>query len=97
MLAFWEKARVLFNAALVAWTAYLLWHRFEPPPALSEYLVFIAQLFVLANLAFCAAYPLDLWLGPKLSEKSLALARRAGWLIGTILAGWLLTQLISSA
>ncbi len=97
VLAFWEKARLAFNAALIAWTAYLLWQRFAPPPALSEYLIFIAQLFVLANLAFCAAYPLDLWLGPKLSQKSLAMARRGGWFIGTILTAWLLSALISTA
>jgi|GEM_PF-3260850 len=97
VLAFWEKARVVFNAALLAWTTYLLWQNFEPPPALREYLIFIGQLFVLANLAFCAAYPLDLWLGPRLSQKSRALARRTGWLVGTILTGWLLTELTGSA
>jgi hypothetical protein len=97
VLAFWEKARLVFNAFLVAWTAFLLWQRFEPPPALTEYLVFIGQLFILANLAFCAAYPLDLWLGPKISQESRALARRGGWFIGTVLSGWFFMALISSA
>jgi hypothetical protein len=96
-LAFWETGRIGFNAVLLAWTGVLLWQRFEPPPARAEYLVFLGQVFVLVNLAYCVAYPFDLWLGPGLSPRTRLRVRLTALVFGTGLTAWCLERLISTA
>jgi len=96
-LAFWETGRIGFNAVLLAWTGILIWQRFEPPPALAEYLVFLGQVFVLANLAYCVAYPFDLWLGPGLSPRTRLRVRLTALFFGMLMSAWGLERLISTA
>ena len=60
VLVFWERGRLIFNGVLGILTVVLLIDRFEPPPALVDYVAFLALCALGANLVYCAAYPVDL-------------------------------------
>lgn len=96
-LIFWERGRLIFNGVLVIWAALLIWWRFEPPPALAEYLNFLALFALVANLGFCAAYPLDLAAQTTRLRVTWRHWRWALLAAGTALTGYVLSSLISSA
>lgn len=62
-IRFWEKARILFNLVLAGVSFATLWYIFGAiGPAwryLGHHFLLIFILAVLANIAYCAAYPVD--------------------------------------
>lgn len=97
VLAFWERGRLFFNAALLIWTAALLVWRFEAPPTLLEYLRFLALVFLLFNLAYCAAYPVELALRTYGRVSASVRWRWGLWAAGTLAAAYALWRLVSGA
>ena len=85
---FWEPGRLLYNAILAAvvllWVG-LSWPHFRPALTLGSF----EALFVLAlaaNLCYCAAYLVDIFMQAMLPTQSWRRFRQALWLLGTLLA-----------
>jgi len=62
-LRYWEPRRVLYNAALLAVVLYHIWAAWPASKAnlTADALIFLFILAVLANIAYCAAYAVDLF------------------------------------
>lgn len=62
-LSYWEPRRVLYNAALLVVVLFHLWAGWPASKAhlTSDVLIFLFILAVLANVAYCAAYAVDLF------------------------------------
>ncbi|PZO48879.1 MAG: hypothetical protein DCF16_15650 [Alphaproteobacteria bacterium] len=97
-LAFWEPARIVYNLVLAIISAVIL-----APPLMSGALPFdqvsapmLIVMAVLANVAYCAAYPIDLFVQAS-AFRDARMAWRAGiLLVGIVFAG-ALTWLVASA
>jgi hypothetical protein len=59
----WEPRRVLYNAALLMVVLFHIWARWPESKAnlSTDMLIFLFILAVLANIAYCAAYAVDLF------------------------------------
>ena len=57
-LGFWERARVLFNVVLLAYVLVQFWPALLALP--HKLWTEIAALTLVANVVYCAAYPIDL-------------------------------------
>jgi hypothetical protein len=85
---FWEPRRLLYNLVLTlvvaAWIL-VSWPHFRPAMTLGS-LLLLAVLAALANLCYCAAYPLDLL--AQLHDPLFCSPRRRWtlWLLGTLFA-----------
>ena len=87
-LVFWEPARIAYNLVLALITAALI-----GPPLMSGALPFsfvsvpsLIILAVIANVAFCVAYPVDLFLQASDFREQRRAWRVGLWLIGTAFA-----------
>ncbi|HYV18757.1 MAG TPA: hypothetical protein VFC25_06990 [Verrucomicrobiae bacterium] len=62
-LRYWEPRRVLYNAALFAVVLYEVWAAWPASKAnlTADVLIFFFILAVLANIAYCGAYAVDLF------------------------------------
>jgi len=87
-LRFWERGRIGYNAVLTgvvaAWVA-ATWPHFRPALTLRSALL-MAVLAALANLCYCAAYPVDLVLARSAFSGAWRRWRWALWWAGMALA-----------
>ena len=62
-LRYWEPRRVLYNAALLAVVLFHVWSGWPASKShlTTDALIFFFVLAVLANIAYCAAYAVDLF------------------------------------
>ena len=62
-LSYWEPRRVVYNAALFAVVLYHIWAGWPASKSqlTSDMVIFLFILAVLANVAYCAAYAVDLF------------------------------------
>lgn len=94
-LAFWEPARIIYNLVLAIISAVIL-----GPPLMSGALPFdqvsapmLIVMAVLANVAYCAAYPVDLFVQASAWRSSRMAWRAALLIVGIVFAGalaWLI-------
>ena len=90
-LHYWEPRRIIYNFVLVAITLYYvipfaLEHR-HPQFQWSTALVFLFALGVVANILYCAAYPVDIFIQFSDFRNTWLRFRGVLFLIGLALAG----------
>jgi hypothetical protein len=87
-LRFWEFRRLIYNLVLVAvvfaWVAGT-WPHFRPMFELHS-LLLLAILALIANVCYCAAYPIDLLLQSSAFGSAWKRQRWTLWLAGALLA-----------
>jgi hypothetical protein len=91
-LAFWEPARVTYNVILLIITAGWLALAFDSGLSTLMFIpvggwLALVVLAAIANLLYCAAYPVDLLLQFSTWRPQRAAWRAAVWLSGAVLAG----------
>ena len=101
-LRFWEPARIGYNLLLAVITALMI-----GPPIMSGALPFnfvsvpsLIILIVLANVAYCTIYPIDLFLQASAFREQRRAWRIGLWLAGSLFAGalaWLAAGAIASS
>ncbi len=88
VVRYWERGRLGYNLALtgvlLAWVG-LTWPHFRPALAKRSTPPLLA-LAALANLSYCAAYPLDFLLQNSPIREAWRRNRQILWLAGTLLA-----------
>src|SRR5262249_51706953 len=88
VLRSWELRRILYNLVLAAVTVYLVirtWPHFRPALTWSS-IPKLAVLAAIANVLYCAAYPVDLAFSGAAARTLWRRCRWALWLAGTLLA-----------
>jgi hypothetical protein len=86
-LRFWELGRIPFNLVLVAIVAGILWASGLRPQAIVWMAPGLFVLAALANVLYCAAYPVDLFVQASEYRESWRGVRWLLWALGTVLAG----------
>lgn len=84
---YWEMRRLPYNLALAA--VFVAWLVFGPPlgPVARQDLLALVVLALIANVLYCAAYPLDIAFGRTAwSAAWRRYGRAALWSLGTVLA-----------
>jgi hypothetical protein len=87
-LRYWEPRRLVYNGVLAVIVVVYAWPSLSEPGA-GEWLPALATLFVLAvgaNVAYCAAYPVDLFLQCSDFRSTWLRYRWGLFLIGLLLA-----------
>lgn len=87
-IRYWERARIVYNVALIIVVAAVFW--FYWPNSLQALDVDLVLgcfvFFVLANIAFCAAYPVDLLAQSSEFRPIWIRVRPAVFILGTLFA-----------
>ena len=95
-LRFWELRRIPYNLALIAIVVATV--GVEKVPALPlNYWGTLGVLAVVANVLYCAAYPVDLFVQMSAWRASWRQWRIALWFVGMFTAGWLTYSFCSAA
>ncbi len=90
-IAYWERRRIAYNVVLaVVFGACVIgtWPKFAPI-FVSDEMLLIYVLAVLANACYCAAYPVDLFVQTSLFRGTWRGKRWMLWLLGTLFAATL--------
>jgi len=89
---FWERGRIVYNLVLTGLVLGLVghdWAHFRPVLVFPDFLLALAYMLflaMLANLCYCAAYPVDLALQLSPAPKLLRRGRTLLWWAGMIFA-----------
>jgi hypothetical protein len=101
-LRFWEMARVPYNLVLVGIVVWFVWQMLSAQVGdawgyvLTPWMLILA---VLANVAFCVVYPVDLFVQASSFRDARGAWRAVLWLTGTALASafaWLIMDAVAT-
>jgi hypothetical protein len=100
-LRFWEPMRVVYNLVLLAVVVFTVGPQTLaqiPVNALTlNVLGAVGFMALLANILYCAAYPVDLFVQASDWREGWRTARLGLWLIGTLTAAWITFNICGGA